>query len=425
MRAEPVPFAAEPLTSEEERSWVHARAALLNRAPFWAFLLFERMKVIPTRQIETMGTDGTRLYWNPDYFKTLKPLEQVAAVAHEIDHALSMHCQRGMRYQKSGFVGDLPFDAEAFNKAVDAVTNARLKKAEVGELKDSWHVDPEATGEEMPESLYPKYYKKAKKDQDPGGPNPGGGGGRGGGGQDEHLSPPDVNEDGSPNDETPEQEERAWKEAVAAAGEVAKNMGKLPAFMKRIIDDILEPQVPWQDKLRPMIARIVGSGSRSWSRTNRHRILFGQIAPGRSGFQCGLVAIGVDTSGSIGPKDLKAYLGEINAIVEDCQPERVKIIWCDARVHDVDEVDPINGGFDDVVVRVKRDGAGGGGGTRFEPVFQRLEKDGDTPEIAVYLTDTYGSFPPEPPPYPVIWVCTCPEERARRVPFGEYVCINV
>ena len=47
----------------------------------------------------------------------------------------------------------------------------------------------------------------------------------------------------------------------------------------------------------------------------------------------------------------------------------------------------------------------GGGGTRFEPVFDHIAADTehDTPECLIYLTDGLGSFPDREPDYPVLW----------------------
>jgi predicted metal-dependent peptidase len=59
----------------------------------------------------------------------------------------------------------------------------------------------------------------------------------------------------------------------------------------------------------------------------------------------------------------------------------------------------------------------GGGGTNFRPAFEYIEKHGHTPACLIYLTDLYGTFPKEPPEYPVMWVCVNKEVA----PFGETV----
>jgi predicted metal-dependent peptidase len=45
----------------------------------------------------------------------------------------------------------------------------------------------------------------------------------------------------------------------------------------------------------------------------------------------------------------------------------------------------------------------GGGGTDFRPAFKWMEENDVVPDVLLYLTDGYGTFPEEAPEYPVIW----------------------
>jgi predicted metal-dependent peptidase len=67
-------------------------------------------------------------------------------------------------------------------------------------------------------------------------------------------------------------------------------------------------------------------------------------------------------------------------------------------------------------------GIEGGGGTSFVPVFDRIHEDGIQPDMLVYLTDTYGSFPAQEPDYKVIWGSIVPNPR---VPFGQVVEVEI
>lgn len=57
----------------------------------------------------------------------------------------------------------------------------------------------------------------------------------------------------------------------------------------------------------------------------------------------------------------------------------------------------------------------GGGGTRFTPAFEWVEREGLRPDLLVYFTDAQGEFPARAPDYPVLWLV---KGRAP-VPFGE------
>jgi predicted metal-dependent peptidase len=127
----------------------------------------------------------------------------------------------------------------------------------------------------------------------------------------------------------------------------------------------------------------------------------------------GMLAIGVDTSGSIGPAILQQVAGEITAIVQDCRPAKTVVIYCDAQVSRVEEFAP-----DEVVELHPK----GGGGTAFKPVFDWLDENADEPVCAlVYITDTYGNMQElTEPGYPVVWGLTEPVPRFE-APFGRTV----
>jgi predicted metal-dependent peptidase len=105
---------------------------------------------------------------------------------------------------------------------------------------------------------------------------------------------------------------------------------------------------------------------------------------------------------------LRLFEAEARSILEGQRPERVYILYFDAAVHKVDtyeagqriDLNPV-----------------GGGGTEFRPCFEWLDERGIRPQTLVFLTDLYGSFPPAPPSYPVLWAST----GGRDAPFGEVI----
>jgi len=62
----------------------------------------------------------------------------------------------------------------------------------------------------------------------------------------------------------------------------------------------------------------------------------------------------------------------------------------------------------------------GGGGTRFTPVFDWVEKQDMQPDLLVYFTDAEGEFPKQAPPYPVIWLV----KGRQTVPWGQRIQLN-
>ena len=171
--------------------------------------------------------------------------------------------------------------------------------------------------------------------------------------------------------------------------------------------------MPWADKIAAFFARKVGSGAYDWRRADRRLVLRDIYAPGRSGHGAGVVAVAIDTSGSIicDPTLLQRFMGELAGILEDVRPKRLLVLCIDAAVHAVDEVEEAS---DIMTLKPK-----GGGGTDFRPAFDWLAKENLEVDALVYLTDGYGTFPKSAPSYPVIWGNITPTLPPTHYPFGE------
>ena len=107
------------------------------------------------------------------------------------------------------------------------------------------------------------------------------------------------------------------------------------------------------------------------------------------------------------------FMAEMAGILDDCEPEKLYICWCDAAIGRVDEAEDTG---DLMILRAK--GAPGGGGTSFIPVFDWIKEMNIQPAALVYLTDGMGSFPNTEPSYPVIWGNIYPNAK---YPFGDVV----
>ena len=127
------------------------------------------------------------------------------------------------------------------------------------------------------------------------------------------------------------------------------------------------------------------------------------------------MVVAVDTSGSIGQHELDTFLAELNGILQHAMPEEVTLIPCDAAVDPTYITKYTAQDFP-----IKSPKLGGGGGTNFCPVFEYVEEQNLQPVCLVYLTDMFGTFPENPPPYPVLWIATSDQVG----PFGQTVQLN-
>ena len=425
------PFRPHTLTNDQKYAMEVARVGFMSACPFFAHYFYGEMREMPTCDIPTAATDGRTIYYNPEYMLGLKPAERVFVLAHEVYHAVSRHPARMKHYSREGRLRDKPWDADHYNVSADLIINANLIETKVGQCNPAWLYDPKITGTELVEDVYVDRWRDkpaggGQSSVAKGAPLYGasgvvGKGGKGdtkaaanGGRFDEVLEPsidPVTGEADLPSD-------AEFKEAIARAAGAAKAMGNMPAGFQRVVDEILEPQVDWREHVRMLVTGKVGGRRESWDRPNRRRLALNPIiiVPGRRGFGAGTVVIGVDTSGSIGERELSAFFAEVGGVLTDVRPKRILMIACDAAVEQVDEA----GTVDDLAhIRVK--GLKGGGGTSFVPVFDYIAEHDVKPDALIYLTDMLGTFPDDKPAYPVIWCATSKVEG----PWGDTVHITV
>jgi len=149
-----------------------------------------------------------------------------------------------------------------------------------------------------------------------------------------------------------------------------------------------------------------------WTPPNRRYIASGLYLPSVERQGVGEIVIAVDTSGSIGKRELEQFAGEISAISEEAQPEAIHVVYCDAAVQSAQEFRP----SEPVQLEPK-----GGGGTDFCPAFNWVAENNIAPVCFIYLTDLCCHSYPEAPEYPVLWVT----ESRRKAPFGETVRIGL
>jgi predicted metal-dependent peptidase len=208
--------------------------------------------------------------------------------------------------------------------------------------------------------------------------------------------------------------------AVKKAQEISKMAGKGTPGLERLIDAICEPQIPWGEYLRKAIATTTrGRDVYTWSRPNRRKLAIAPHVywPGRSGLKGPVIAVEIDTSGSVGEDELKAFLGELSGILTDVQPEMVHVAYVDDELcGDVIEIDDVN----ELVSLGKK--ASGGGGTDMTKIFDIIEEKQIPAETVVVLTDGYTGFGDEEGKPPTIWCITTAGIEA---PWGVTVYVDV
>lgn len=405
-----------------------ARRSLVLDHPFFGVLSL-KLAIIEDNAVNTFRVDGRQLRVNPEYALSLKPQELVGVVAHEV-----LHCANGHTWRR----GDR--ERKCWNEACDYAINPIVMDAGLvlpqGVLDGSPYRGMSA--EEIYERLMQQQAQDAKKDRnddqsndqsndqseedagdhDPAASEDGNSDSddSGNGNQEaEAGGKPAPQAEGSccgevadcPSEQMPEIQ-ADWSAAVLNAAKQAEAMGRLPAGMERRVEEIKNPPQDWRSILR----RFVQQNARTdygWQQPNPRYLYGGWYLPSLRSETMPPMVVAIDTSGSIDDLTLSQFAREVESIVDDMQPERVHVIYCDDEIHGVDVFER----GEPIVMAPK-----GYGGTDFRPVFDYVENEGIQPACLLYLTDMMGDFPAKAPDYPVLWGDTfglCPEPWGERV----------
>ena len=382
MKAEKIkkPVATKEYTSAEKSKIVEklvtARIGLLLRHPFFGNLA-TRMKLIDASDwCATLATDGRNFYYNNDFVNKLKPKEAEFGFAHEVLHNVFDHM--GRRDHR---------DPTLSNIAADYAVNQILKDEKIGEVP-SWikiFQDNKYRGLSY-EQIYDDLYEKAEKIDI----------GSLGELLDEHLDgegDDDGDEDGDGNKEgkgkgrpkLTAEEKKAIKdeikEAMVAAAQAA-GAGRVPAGVRRLIQDFTEPKMDWRQLLRMNIQSIIKSNF-SFQRPNRKSQHCGAVLPGMMNEETIDVSVAIDMSGSISDAMAKDFLSEVKGIMDEYVDFKLDL-WCfDTQVYNYAR---FTGDTADEIMGYEPKG---GGGTDFDVNYQFMKDEGIEPKRFIMFTDGY------------------------------------
>lgn len=406
------------LTPAQKQKWEDTMSLMAWTAPGFRHIFYKLLAnnngdyvAVPTKSIPVAATDAKNILINPDTYFEYGLKERVFIGAHEIVHNVYGDVELLHRCQASGKVPmhdgtSLPFDNEVMQHSMDYRINDLLVDSKIGTLpKGALHDKKLAVANDSVLDVYKKVYKKKKDD------------GSLGKGQFDMVLAPGKSTGQTPQQAASQRNQQQWAVEVAAAQtlEQIRTQGKMAGSLQRMFKDILQPQIPWTEHIKSIFNRRVGSGSYNWRRPDRRFIVRDLYMPSRSGHGAGWLVIWGDTSGSIGDGELNSYLGELAGIIEDVRPKRLTVIWCDAKIHYVDECEDAGD-----LYRIKARGVGGKGGTSVDPVMKWIADSTEKPDMFIGFTDGYVTFPKKEPAFPVIWA----DVGGTTYPWGEVVRIK-
>lgn len=371
---------------------IRQTVALQRTAPFYSYIVMHMntsatvSEDLPTAAVNAKGD----LFYNPEWFISLKKSEQIFVLAHEASHmSLLTHVRLGNR------------DMQLWNVATDLIINHMLRQDGYDIIKDC--LVPDIDGKftiktekknhiiqvegRIAEQIYDDLNKVRDEIKEELGLCDDCGGRQGSykGAIDGHIyNTGDGDEKSSSiDDATTNEIATKWRRIIANADVASKQAGKTNAFQERYLDRIVKPEVDWKTVLQRFV-------------TSRLPADISMIRPGRRSMALGYytptviknhvhVVVAPDVSGSISESEYNAFMGEVRGILHSSNQIHMTIIPWAHTVLDEDVLDmPVGTRKDISEYKIKNSG-----GTSLNCLTEYMEEHNINPEVCVILTDGY------------------------------------
>ena len=365
------------------------------REPFIAAVM-ARVKREVSDTVPTAGTNGSWVRFNPTFCSALTDEQLFGVALHESLHIVFMHSWR-----REGR------DPSLWNVANDALINQYIRERNYqlpdGVVNIGW-----VTATMDSEAVYERLRQEQKQQQAGGGAK-----GQGSGKGTPDFGAGGFDGTGDLEDAVDEAGRTDMEASIQAAASMAKACGQGSSIVDRVLGSVAKSDAPWYEVTRNMLTE-KSAADYTYLRPSRRHIAAGLYLPSLHSEDLGGLIIGFDTSGSMGQKECDQVAAELRAIVDDVNPAFVEVVYCDYSVTSVE--------------RFERDEPldlhpKGGGGTRFQPVFEHIAALGEPLAGVIYFSDLEGNLAEcEEPSCPVIWADI--GRSHPEVPFGLRVQVN-
>ncbi len=391
-----------------------ARTRLILDKPFLGALVL-RLPLTEADQswCQTTATDARALYYNRNYIAALSFSQVQFVLAHEALHCgLSHFARRENRHRRRWDIAcDYAVNQLLAEDQLEAPDNALFDDDYYGMTAEEIYpcVDPDSDEEPLDQHLYDDTSEQNNNVDD---------------NADDATSGEERERDANPDDSAAgadrppplssaerDQLDTQWQQRLAGAAQQAAMAGKLSESVARLLERLLQPTVPW----RAQLARYMGSTARidyNLSRPSQRRET-DAIFPSLHTRHVDVV-VAIDTSGSIKPDELNAFVSELNAI-KSAVNARVTLLACDSRLDG--DCPWLFEPWQPLLLPAQMQG---GGTTDFKPVFDWVHQHTMQPDLLIYFTDGKGHFPTQPPTYPSVWLV----KGAAEVPWGNRIQLN-
>lgn len=325
--------------------------------------------------IPTARTNGLEIQYNPDFFLSLDEDERLFLLLHETMHVVLMHMSR---------VGNR--DPMKYNIAGDYVINSFLKdsgfKLPKGALYNPKYRD----------MVTEKVYDLLAEEDQPSG-----------------FQPDVVPSMSQAKQKQLEQDIEDILVKAAVQSEMSLEPGNMPAEVKRKLDDLRNPKLPWHVILRRFMNQSIKQDY-SFKRPNK-RFFPDVILPSAQSYGLDHIAIAIDVSGSISKDQFDQFITETHSIMQSLKPKKLTCLQFDTRISGNEEVESVQ---ELLSIQVT-----GGGGTNINPVMEWTAE--NKPKLMLVFTDGYFRNRTPDPGVPVIWVLHTQDQSDFKTDYGKVI----
>ena len=429
----------EPDLTQIETKLSAARTRLILEKPFLGTLVMHlELKAVQDDSVRTTGTDARFFYYNPKFIQHLNLAQTQFMLSHDAMHCALAHFARRQHRELKRWdiacdhaVNLLLWD-EGLKPPAGCLMNPEYHGLTAEEIYPL--IPPDTSEQTIDSHMYDNDSSSGTQSQPNQQQSPqnqeseqsvGEGQGQG-----EGEEPPPEQRQGESQGEAAKQTQgagnqpqieglsetekeelgRQWQQRLAAAAQQAAQAGKLSQTLARMVDNLLQPQLPW----RMLLARYMKVAARddySFQRPSRRE---GEaILPSLSSNMIDVIVV-LDTSGSIKDEELREFLSEVDVLKSQLRA-RITLHACDDQLCE-------NGPwtFEAWEALTLPKNLTGGGGTSFKPPFEWIDQAQLHPDLVVYFTDAEGDFPVREPHCPVIWLV----KGKAPTPWGQRIQLN-
>ena len=414
------------------------RARLLMTAPFYGSVGAE-LELVIDPNCGTAWTDGKAIGFNPEFALELTAEHLTGVVAHEILHVAMRHNYRrgardhGLWNEACDYAINGVLVNDGFSLPIDALLDDRFDCLSAEQiyaiLSDEQQEQEQEQGDKSDDDGESGDESGQQSgDQNGGGDESGDKSGDGDEGQDGEQG---EGQDGKANGGSASQDdqggkaqvgdvrdasddaitEKDWETKVVTSGKLAKNLheasGKASSGAAALAaKTAVKPTIDWRGVLQQFLTART-SEDYSWQRPSRRHLHNDLHMPSLHSDGAGVLALAIDTSGSIDQPALDRFLGELQGVVDQLNPERVLVLCCDVMVQGGVQTFERGEKIEPKIL--------GGGGTDFAPAFKMLDETHEDVSAFIYFTDGEARMPKEEPLVPTLWAITTPQALHERI----------